>query len=105
MDSQSNCHNSSAPEGIKQYVWEFGDGTEETLNEGDGETTHEYGSPGIYNITLTITDNLNQTDSHTSYVSMVPADVPNATVGGPYYITNHQFGDERIGLTIINWFY
>jgi PKD repeat protein len=44
---------------IQTYSWDFGDG-----NTGTGSTTsHSYGSTGNYGVTLTVTDNDEQTDT------------------------------------------
>jgi hypothetical protein len=49
---------------IMSYSWDFGDGTTAT-----GMTaTHTYGSPGIYQVILTVTDNASNTDSDTTWV-------------------------------------
>jgi len=44
---------------IASYYWDFGDGSNGT----DVITTHNYTSIGTYNVTLTVTDNDNLTDS------------------------------------------
>lgn len=47
---------STAPNNtITKWQWNFGDGQTQTLSKG-GEVTHKYENPGIYNVTLTITD-------------------------------------------------
>ncbi|UCE38296.1 MAG: PKD domain-containing protein, partial [Thermoplasmata archaeon] len=53
-------HRSYDPDGhIVSYHWDFGDGT-----FGNGVyTTHNYTMPGIYNVTLTVTDDEGATDS------------------------------------------
>jgi len=49
---------------IVSYDWEFGDGS-----SGTGvTTTHTYESPGIYQASLTITDNASNTDTETAWV-------------------------------------
>ena len=55
------------PDGnIANYYWDFGDG-----NNGTGViTTHNYTSIGTYNITLTVTDNDNLTDSESKLITV-----------------------------------
>jgi len=58
---------------IVSYSWDFGDGT-----SGSGvTTTHTYGVPGSYVVTLTVTDNIGQTGFATQTVS-VQNDAPTA---------------------------
>jgi len=52
----------SKPEGrIKSYKWDWGDGQSEDV--GTPKNTHEYASPGIYTVTLTVTDDRDMTCS------------------------------------------
>ena len=46
---------------IIQWVWNYGDGTIQTLNSGPFQ--HTYASPGVYTVTLHVTDNTGCTDS------------------------------------------
>ena len=49
---------------IISYSWDFGDGTTAT-----GMTaTHTYGSSGVYQVVLTVTDNASNTDTDTTWV-------------------------------------
>ena len=53
--------------GITDYSWNFGDG-----GVGSGVSpSHEYQAPGVYNVTLTVTDTDNLTDSDTLAISVV----------------------------------
>ena len=57
---------------ITSYSWAFGDGS-----MGSGEfTSHTYAAPGLYTVTLTITDALGNSDDQTQTVDV---DDPNAT--------------------------
>jgi PKD repeat protein len=60
---------SSDPDGtIVSYSWDFGDG-----NTGSGVSpSHTYTVQGTYNVTLTVTDNANATDSAMTTATIVP---------------------------------
>ncbi|MEA2601217.1 MAG: large repetitive protein [Acidobacteriota bacterium] len=47
---------------LTNYLWSWGDGT--TTNGTRSDPSHVYAVAGTYTITLTITDNANQTDSY-----------------------------------------
>lgn len=75
---------SNDPDGtIVSYSWDFGDG-----NTGTGATpSHIYTAANTYNVTLTVTDNANATDSVSTTASIVPVVVnqpPVADANGPY---------------------
>jgi gliding motility-associated-like protein len=56
------------------YSWVFGDGAEST----DSNPQHAYSAPGIYNVTLTVTDNQNCTDTTMKSITIDPSSkVPN----------------------------
>ena len=58
---------SSDPDGfITSYAWDFGDG----VNGTGAVTTHAYGAPGTYVVTLTVTDNETLTDAATRTVTI-----------------------------------
>ena len=71
---------------ITDYSWDFGDGT-----TADTQTTatigHSYTTRGAYNVTLTVTNSVGQTDTSTETVRVdVPPTAaynPSATVTGP----------------------
>ena len=79
-----------APSSVSWH-WDFGDGN--TSNE--ISPTHSYASSGLYNITVTITDNLGRSDTSSKAVAHIglPPDKPNITgptigkVGVPYNYT------------------
>ncbi|MEW5801302.1 MAG: PKD domain-containing protein [bacterium] len=76
-----NGGNSADDLGIYKYEWNFGDGT-----TGWGKTpSHIYWNPGDYTVTLTVYDNVLQSDSDTLTVHVIAAaDPPVADAGGPY---------------------
>jgi PKD repeat protein len=60
---------SSDPEGpIASYSWDFGDGTT-PLGSG-AQTSHTYAAAGAYDVTLTVTDSANATNSITAPVTV-----------------------------------
>ena len=64
---------------IASYSWDFGDGT-----TGSGVTPiHTYTSSGVYEVILTVTDDVGLTDKDTVQVTVDPAP-PVANAGGPY---------------------
>jgi hypothetical protein len=63
---------SSAVAGIAGYFWEFGDG--QTSNRPNPSVT--YATPGIYTVTLTITDTAGNTAQETKAGFIVVVDVP-----------------------------
>lgn len=72
------------PDGsIVSYAWDFGDGS-----TGSGQNpSHTYSSAGMYNVTLTVTDDAGATDSaaSTADITLQPVNQPPvADAGGPY---------------------
>ncbi len=56
--------------GINSYLWDFGDGTPCSTKQ---NPTYVYNAPGIYNVTLTVTNNAGYTDTDTCVITVVPA--------------------------------
>ncbi len=59
---------------ITNYSWNFGDGSPNDNNE---NTTHLYGSEGLYQVTLSVTSNNNCMDDTTINVNVYPAPIVN----------------------------
>ncbi len=59
---------------IVNYQWSFGDGSA-TLNTTSPSTTHTYGSPGTFPVTVTITDSYGAESTSSSKVTVGPSDV------------------------------
>ncbi|MDG6219309.1 MAG: PKD domain-containing protein, partial [Candidatus Thermoplasmatota archaeon] len=63
----------SADDGIiESYHWDFGDGSNTT----GMIVTHRFSSPGVYTVTLTVTDNLGLTDSTSVNISVYQPNIP-----------------------------
>jgi len=72
---------SNDPDGtISSYLWTFGDGTQST----NPNPTHVYTVQGIYQATLTVTDNGGKTDTDTAIATIVSPKAPIAEANGPY---------------------
>ncbi|MEN8179651.1 MAG: PKD domain-containing protein, partial [Pseudomonadota bacterium] len=76
---------STDPDGtIVAYDWDFGDGT--ILMDAGANPSHTYTAAGIYNVTLTVTDDSTVSDSSatTATIEVAPNQLPTADAGGPY---------------------
>ena len=66
------------PEGsdpqIVEYLWEFGDGS--SLSTTDSEVSHIYTEPGVFNVTLTVTDNEGDIDTDFMELTVFPLGTP-----------------------------
>ena len=71
-----NATNSTDDTGIYIYAWNFGDGSTAT----GPLTSHNYTAAGIYNLTLTVTDNGNQSVATTQTVVVVAGNPPVAKI-------------------------
>jgi len=67
VDFNGSSSDAESPGSIKTYTWDFGDGTT-PVTANSPTTSHVYASVGIYQATLTVTDDLGATDSTTQQV-------------------------------------
>ncbi|MFA5077527.1 MAG: CARDB domain-containing protein [Candidatus Micrarchaeia archaeon] len=79
-----DCYGSSDPDypnrAYYSCTWDFGDGSE---SESGREVYHQYSSPGIYPITLTVLDNMGASDTTTVNLVVKPNSPPVADAGDP----------------------
>jgi len=91
---------------IISWYWDFGDGNNSDLQD----PTHKYDDDGIYNVTLTVTDNNSVSDSISKYVP-VSNTPPVANAGGPYIgnvnedILFDGSGSYDLDGSIISWYW
>lgn len=74
---------SKDPDGtITSYAWSFGDGTTGT----GAKISHSYLNAGVFNVTLTVTDNLGLKNTAATTATVNPPNnlLPVANAGGPY---------------------
>jgi PKD repeat protein len=65
--------------GIVEYIWTFTDGSAVELT---GETVdHQFGSPGVYVVTLTVSDAAGNSDVDTAEITVVDDEAPVADAG------------------------
>ncbi len=77
-----SSQNSYDPDGeITEFLWKFGDGVEST----EPNPSHEYEYPGLYNVTLTVTDNQEKTSTYLTKCAVEATNMPPyASINGPY---------------------
>jgi PKD repeat protein/DNA-binding transcriptional ArsR family regulator len=82
------------PDGtIIQYLWDFGD-----ENTSPNQIpTHTYTTIGNYTVTLTVTDNLNATDTDTTYILIINDNEP------PSKVTGLTVADAKDGKLNLAW--
>ena len=71
--------NASVANGEEPYSfdWNFGDGTEDTQDNSEGNVIHTFAAPGSYNVTVDVVDSLNNTGSASTIVDVVADEIAN----------------------------
>ena len=94
-----NASSSYDPDGnIMNYEWDFGDGN--ITNTTEEKIKHSYSEAGSYNVTLTVTDDKEATNSTTKIITVMPAQ-PSVSISTDKY--EYTAGDVMlINITIKN---
>ncbi len=101
-------NSTSYPGYITQWEWDFGDGSNPVTNNLP-DATHTFDLPGIYNTTLTVTDNLGEKASITQEVSIVSISLPiakfwsNGAICESGQIDFLDLSQSPSGTNIISW--
>jgi PKD repeat protein len=88
------------------WVWDFGDGSSQTLTTNNGNLTspHTYTASKLYTVTLTVSGNSGSVNSATTVISVSPApsfNIANSSVwNAPLTVT---FTDTSLGAPFTNW--
>ncbi|MEM2972200.1 MAG: PKD domain-containing protein [Candidatus Bathyarchaeia archaeon] len=99
--------NSTSYDGIISWFWNFGDGTNSTQQN----PTHNYTEPGVYTVSLTVTeqDGDNSTKTKQNYITVQPTtptpptiEILNPTTANPVYIKPGQAFELRLKYTELN---
>jgi len=89
-----SCDGSAShdPDGsIVAYDWNFGDGS-----QGSGPTPiHSYANAGMFNVTLTVTDDEGTTDSATTTVTIINGDQPPVDRASDEYVEDDELESEH----------
>jgi chitinase len=83
-----NSIGSTDPDGhIATYSWDFGDGD----SSAQANPAHAYSAAGLYQASLTVTDNQGATDSAVSQVEVVADDQVDGACAAPRYLPGTQY--------------
>jgi PKD repeat protein len=92
---------SKDPDGsITEYLWDFGDGAQST----EPNPTYTYSEPGVYEVTLTVTDDHGATAQDTSIRIEVKAPEPPVLTAGEItyrLYDRHEIGSTERGLSLL----
>ena len=77
-DLSSYLQNPNPNNSITQWQWDFGDGT--TSNQQN--PSHAYSSPGLYDVTLTVTDASGCTAATTQHINLSSVGIPSLSYDG-----------------------
>jgi PKD repeat protein len=93
---------------ISEWIWNFGDGSaQDTIHfPNNPNVCHTYTTPGIYSVTLTVTDNSGFTDSYSHDQTVLPLPIANfqfttGCAGALVQFTDASFPNG--GGNIISW--
>ncbi|MEI8047481.1 MAG: PKD domain-containing protein [Bacteroidota bacterium] len=88
------------PASIANYLWDFGDGATSASNS----AYHIYIAPGIYNVSLTVTDTLGCINFITKPVTIHPLPTVHFTFSTPQLNQAVQFTDQSVSNSpVIQW--
>ncbi|SHJ84727.1 PKD domain-containing protein, partial [Pseudozobellia thermophila] len=97
LEVNFDASNSTDDSAVRDYIWDFGNGDTST----DISPTYTYTSPGTYQVSLTVTDAENLSDSTEITITVSETDPPNETQGEPEIrleVNPAQNGTARIVL-------
>ncbi|HEX6019325.1 MAG TPA: galactose oxidase-like domain-containing protein, partial [Burkholderiaceae bacterium] len=80
-----------------RYKWNFGDGSPETVWSSSGNASHTYTQPGLFNVTLTVTDDYGGIQSR-SFLQQVylPSTPTRPTMSSNLLVESPVSGDPRL---------
>ena len=87
-------------------VWNFGDGSTNTITSGDGTVSHTYTEPGTYLISLVIYNSTSQISNNKSLieVTVLPSLSANpAAIYGPIEVNDNSAGNTNQTIPVNGW--
>lgn len=109
-DSASFIDLSTSPNGyITQWIWDFGDGSSDTINfPDDPNVLHLYENPGTYMATLTVMDSDDCNDATSRDLTIVPAPIAAFNYEDNCFNQPIQFTDLSTtngGPSLVSWYW